>query len=111
MAAVPPQVPVLKPSFQETTSLGAAIAAGLAAGMWTEADVFSSDATVFGSAAVGTSDADNVASMHGFMPTEAAERIERRYRHWRKAVSRALDLADLADDEPSDGDGDYGRSK
>ncbi len=36
------QTPVIRPYFQETTCLGAALAAGLGAGVWTHAQVFSS---------------------------------------------------------------------
>ncbi len=34
------QVPVLRPHFQETTCLGACLAAGLGAGIWNTAHVF-----------------------------------------------------------------------
>lgn len=34
------QTNVLRPHFQETTCLGAALAAGLGAGIWTPAQVF-----------------------------------------------------------------------
>ena len=37
------QVPVLRPSFRETTSLGAALAAGLAVGFWSMDDIFAGE--------------------------------------------------------------------
>ncbi|GFR41737.1 hypothetical protein Agub_g2490 [Astrephomene gubernaculifera] len=39
------QVPVLRPAFRETTSLGAALAAGLAVGFWSEEEIFASAAS------------------------------------------------------------------
>ncbi|EFJ47782.1 hypothetical protein VOLCADRAFT_91722 [Volvox carteri f. nagariensis] len=66
------QVPVVRPAFRETTSLGAALAAGLAVNMWSK-----EEATAF---------------QPGVTPAAAG----RRYDRWRKAVERALDLADLA---------------
>jgi glycerol kinase len=75
-------VPVERPSFQETTSLGAALAAGLAVGMWTPEQLFG--------AAPG--------SMARFQPLVSGAGADKRYSRWQKAVSRCLDLADLVDD-------------
>ena len=74
------QVPVLRPNFQESTALGAALAAGLGVGVWDEDFVtkHSPDACVC------------------FEPAVPVEDSERRYAHWKKAVGRCLDLADLA---------------
>lgn len=74
------QVDVERPAFQESTSLGAALAAGLAVGMWGEEFIFSQTQ-------------ENKAT---FTPQNAAEDTERRYVHWKTAVGRSLDLASLA---------------
>jgi glycerol kinase len=73
-------VPVQRPHFQETTALGAALAAGLSVGFWDEAFVAEQqpgDATTF-------------------TPSVSGEAAARRFKHWKKAVDRSLDLADLA---------------
>jgi glycerol kinase len=74
------QVPVQRPNFQETTALGAALAAGLGVGFWDEAFVLTPPADA------GTT----------FAPAVPPGDADRRFGHWRKAVSRCLDLADLA---------------
>jgi glycerol kinase len=74
------QVPVVRPDFQETTALGAALAAGLAVGLWDESFVLSHPKE-------GTTT---------FTPAVSSEDSNKRYQHWRKAVSRCVDLADLA---------------
>jgi glycerol kinase len=76
-------VPVERPAFQETTSLGAALAAGLAVGMWSREQVF----------AAGT---DGKAR---FEPSVSSAASDLRFSRWQKAVSRCLDLADLAGEE------------
>ncbi|KAG2452152.1 hypothetical protein HYH02_003184 [Chlamydomonas schloesseri] len=82
------QVPVLRPAFRETTSLGAALAAGLAVGFWTKEEVF------------GGGDHGSK-GLTAFKPSISAAQAARRYARWNKAVERALDLADLAPD-PAD---------
>ncbi|KAI8020108.1 Glycerol kinase [Camellia lanceoleosa] len=74
--------PVIRPADIETTALGAAYAAGLAIGVWTEKDIFSSGekkekATIFG-------------------PMLHEELRKKKVDSWCKAVSRTFDLADLS---------------
>jgi glycerol kinase len=69
-------IPVLRPRLHETTALGAAALAGLAVGFWSEYE------------AAGLAGAERV-----FTPTMAAERRERLYHDWQRAVQRALDWA------------------
>ncbi|PNW84172.1 hypothetical protein CHLRE_04g224150v5 [Chlamydomonas reinhardtii] len=83
------QVPVLRPAFRETTSMGAALAAGLAVGFWTKEEVFSG----------GDRGARGVTL---FAPSISSNQASRRYARWNKAVERALDLADLAPDPDED---------
>ncbi|KAG2425077.1 hypothetical protein HXX76_013986 [Chlamydomonas incerta] len=83
------QVPVLRPAFRETTSLGAALAAGLAVGFWTKDEVFSGGD--HGSRGLTV-----------FKPSISAAQAARRYARWNKAVERAMDLADLAPDADDD---------
>ena len=69
-----------RPHFQETTALGAALAAGLSVGFWDLSFVAEHpphDATTF-------------------TPAVSGEDAARRFKHWKKAVGRSLDLADLA---------------
>lgn len=75
------QVPVQRPKFQETTALGAALAAGLTVGLW--------DLDFVRQHPEG--DHHTV-----FEPKVSKEDAARRFKHWQKAVSRCLDLADLA---------------
>jgi glycerol kinase len=72
---------VQRPLFQETTALGAALAAGLGVGLWDEAFVTTPPP------------ADKAAT---FEPAVSRAEADKRYGHWKKAVSRCLDLADLA---------------
>ncbi|KAI8473361.1 MAG: hypothetical protein J3K34DRAFT_411128 [Monoraphidium minutum] len=74
-------VPVTRPLFQETTALGAALAAGLAIGFFEEAFVLRHPEN----------------HSETFTPVVTREASEKRYAHWRKAVSRSLALADLAE--------------
>eukprot|EP00878_Enallax_costatus_P010494 GHUV01010957.1.p1 GENE.GHUV01010957.1~~GHUV01010957.1.p1 ORF type:complete len:285 (+),score=84.19 GHUV01010957.1:85-939(+) len=75
------QVLVQRPKFQETTALGAALAAGLTVGLWDENFVLKHPS------------AENYST---FRPSVSKEDAAKRFRHWQKAVSRCLDLADLA---------------
>ncbi|MEZ3159380.1 glycerol kinase GlpK [Microbacterium sp. BWT-B31] len=71
-------VPVVRPKVVETTALGAAYAAGLATGVWRDRDE------------LRTHWREDVR----FEPQMPAEERERRYRLWKKAVSKALDWVD-----------------
>lgn len=77
------QVPVRRPMHLETTSLGAALAAGIAVGFW------SVDEALHG-------------QKHGadgkvFEPQGSAEEADRRHARWKKAVERSLGLAELTE--------------
>jgi len=74
------QVPVVRPNFQETTVLGAALAAGLGANVWTKEQIF---------AALSYSNTE-------FRPSITAADADKRYTHWKKAVSRSLGTSDLS---------------
>ncbi|KAJ3704701.1 hypothetical protein LUZ61_008406 [Rhynchospora tenuis] len=73
--------PVVRPADIETTALGAAYAAGLAAGVWTESQIFEGlhkeNTTIFRP------------------KVEEAERTKRR-ESWSRAVTKSFELADLA---------------
>lgn len=71
-------IPVVRPKVVETTALGAAYAAGLATGVWGSRDELR-------------------AHWHEdvrFEPRMPADERERRYRQWKKAVSKSLDWVD-----------------
>jgi glycerol kinase len=68
-------VPVARPRVTETTALGAAFAAGLAAGFWADEQALR----------------ERCASDRRWVPQLAADAREREYARWRKAVSRSLD--------------------
>ncbi|KAF6162694.1 hypothetical protein GIB67_026615 [Kingdonia uniflora] len=72
--------PVVRPSDIETTALGAAYAAGLAVGVWTETDIFT----------------PKTEKATYFQPNLEAERRKKRVESWYKAISRTFDLADLS---------------
>ncbi|XP_074374892.1 glycerol kinase-like [Apium graveolens] len=74
--------PVVRPANIETTALGAACAAGLAIGVWTENDIFTS------------SERMKTASI--FRPILPNEQRKKRVDSWMKAVSTTFNLADLA---------------
>lgn len=82
------QVPVRRPAHLETTSLGAALAAGIGVGFWTEQQALVGMRGHAGDAL--------------FEPKVSAAVADRRHAKWKKAVERALALADLTelDDEP-----------
>jgi glycerol kinase len=67
-------VPVIRPKVAETTSLGAAYAAGLAVGLWTGTDELRA----------------NWAADREWRPEMDAGRREREYRMWKKAVTRTF---------------------
>ncbi|MGB3954324.1 MAG: glycerol kinase GlpK [Brooklawnia sp.] len=71
-------VDVVRPMVAETTALGAAYAAGIATGYWQgEQDVI-----------------DNWAEDKRWQPSMDSEEVERRYRNWKKAVTRTFDWVD-----------------
>jgi glycerol kinase len=71
-------VPVIRPTVSETTALGAAYAAGLAVGYWSDLDELRG----------------NWSESTRWLPAmEPAERA-RQYRNWKKAVTRTLDWVD-----------------
>jgi len=67
-------VPVIRPKVAETTSLGAAYAAGMAVGFWTSFDELRANWQV-----------DKV-----WNPQMSAEERERLYAGWKKAVQRTF---------------------
>ncbi len=75
-------VPVVRPTVAETTALGAAYAAGLAVGFWPDTESLRANWRVD----------------RQWHPTMAADVRERRYRKWKKAVSRTMDWLDADDD-------------
>jgi glycerol kinase len=68
-------VPVIRPQVAETTSLGAAYAAGLAVGFWGEIEDLRA----------------NWGKDHEWTPKMDADRRDREYRMWKKAVTRTFD--------------------
>ncbi len=76
-------VPVIRPTVAETTSLGAAYAAGLTAGYWDE---------IYELRANWRWDRE-------WTPAMSPQERERGYRRWKKAVQRTLDWLEPEDDE------------
>ncbi|KAL0397121.1 UNVERIFIED_CONTAM: Glycerol kinase [Sesamum calycinum] len=74
--------PVVRPADIETTALGAAYAAGLAVGVWTEDQIFSSGEKM---------EKDTV-----FRPAIDEQLRKQKVESWCKAVTRTFDLADLS---------------
>ena len=68
-------VPVIRPTVAETTSLGAAYAAGLAVGFWKEVEDLRA----------------NWGQDKQWEPQMDAEEREKQYRYWKKAVTRTFD--------------------
>ncbi|XP_051119758.1 glycerol kinase-like [Andrographis paniculata] len=73
---------VVRPADAETTALGAAYAAGLAIGVWTEDDIFSSP--------------ERGATATDFHPRMEEEVRKKKMESWCKAVTKSFDLADLS---------------
>lgn len=71
-------VPVVRPKVNETTALGAAYAAGLAVGYWSGVDDLRKNWSEGGR----------------WSPAMAPDLRERRYRQWKKAVTRTFDWVD-----------------
>jgi glycerol kinase len=70
-------VPVIRPAVTETTALGAAFAAGLAAGFWPDLDALR----------------ERWAEDRRWEPRMDAGRRDHEYAQWRRAVARSLDWA------------------
>jgi glycerol kinase len=68
-------VPVIRPTVAETTSLGAAYAAGLATGFWSEVEDLRA----------------NWGKDKEWQPQMDAEEREKEYRFWKKAVTKTFD--------------------
>jgi glycerol kinase len=71
-------VPVIRPSVTETTALGAAYAAGLAVGFWSDQDELR----------------ERWSEDKRWEPQLGEDEREAAYARWRRAVERSLDLAD-----------------
>ena len=71
-------IPVVRPKVVETTALGAAYAAGLATGVWASRDDLR----------------EHWQEDVRFEPRMPEDERERRYRQWKKAVSKSLDWVD-----------------
>ncbi|MFZ0040924.1 MAG: glycerol kinase GlpK [Solirubrobacteraceae bacterium] len=71
-------VPVIRPAVTETTALGAAYAAGLAVGYWSDQDELR----------------DRWAEDKRWEPQMDKDEVERQYALWNKAVERSLDWED-----------------
>ncbi|KAJ7951927.1 Glycerol kinase [Quillaja saponaria] len=74
--------PVIRPKDIETTALGAAYAAGLAVGFWTEDEIFDSG--------------EKTKTSTVFRPILDEELRKKKVESWCKAVARTFDLADLS---------------
>ncbi|CAA2987091.1 glycerol kinase [Olea europaea subsp. europaea] len=74
--------PVIRPADIEATALGAAYAAGLAVGIWTENEIFSTG--------------EKMKKDTTFHPVLAEELRKKKVASWCKAVERTFDLADLS---------------
>jgi glycerol kinase len=71
-------VPVIRPKVTETTALGAAYAAGLGVGFWSDLDELRK----------------NWAEDHTWHPTMTPELREKGYQEWKKAVERTFNWVD-----------------
>jgi glycerol kinase len=71
-------VPVVRPVVAETTALGAAYAAGLAVGFWSGLDELRA----------------NWREGARWTPQLPAAEVDRRFRNWKKAVTRTFDWVD-----------------
>jgi glycerol kinase len=69
------KVPVIRPTVAETTSLGAAYAAGLAVGFWKEVEDLRA----------------NWGKDKEWDPKMPADEVDREYKQWKKAVTRTFD--------------------
>lgn len=90
---------VSRPGNVETTAMGAALASGVGAGLWTEDDVFSSSSSsssILSSSSCKPNEDERGAGAAEFEPAVGAEEREARYLRWCDAVRRSLDLAPTA---------------
>ena len=71
-------VPVIRPKVAETTSLGAAYAAGLAVGFWKDVDALR----------------QNWLKDKEWLPQMDGEKRDANYKGWKKAVTRTFDWVD-----------------
>ena len=71
-------VPVIRPNVAETTSLGAAYAAGLAVGFWSEVEDLRA----------------NWGKDKEWTPQMDSAEVDREYKQWKKAVTRTFDWVD-----------------
>ena len=78
------QLPVLRPGDLETTALGAALAAGIGAGMWTVDQVFDGKEK--------KNESDEI-----FQPQISSQEADSRYGKYTLAVERSFGLASLTD--------------
>ena len=81
-----PDIEVIRPFNVETTALGAAMAAGIAVGVWTT--------KMMGRAGNGGSSTGE----GSFRPSMGADERKRRVRKWNKAVERSMGWEDEDDD-------------
>lgn len=79
---------VSRPADVETTAMGAALAAGVGAGLWTEGEVL-------GASGVSGGNRDEDSGAVEFTPAVTAEEREERYARWCDAVDRSLGLVDV----------------
>ena len=83
------QIPVERPSHLETTSLGAAFAAGIGVGLWSKEWVLD--------AKQGAFSGDQGAQGQSWQPQVSRDTNSRQYSRWKKAVGLSFGLADLAE--------------
>ena len=70
---------VSRPKNLETTSLGAALAAGITVGFYDKQTLFQTEET----------------TTTNLSPSIDAKQADARYRKWKKAVTKSLELSDL----------------
>ena len=86
------QIPVERPSHLETTSLGAAFAAGIGVGFWTKDWVLNAKS--------GTSSNHKDAALSAgqvWQPQVDQDTNKKQYAKWKRAVELSFGLADLAE--------------
>lgn len=85
------QIPVERPGHLETTSLGAAFAAGIGSGLWTKEWVLGAGKGAFGSKQAGSTEGKT------WHPQVDKDANRQQYAKWNKAVALSFGLADLAE--------------
>ena len=83
------QISVERPSHLETTSLGAAFAAGIGVGFWSKEWVLDGKQGAFSG--------DQGSQGQSWQPQESKDSNSRQYSKWKKAVRLSFGLADLAE--------------